>query len=87
MRTRGGTPCLGFHQTWAFCRIGLVLLLCLPFRVQCWKGVLSVDAWCATALDVEEVLSEGRPGDLHIFLADVVKSFDTVDRDIPECPR
>ena len=46
-----------------------------------------MDAWYATALDVEEVPSGGRPGDLHVFLADVVKSFDTVDRDIPECPR
>ena len=43
---------------------------------------LSVDAWYATTVDIEEVLSNTRQGDFHIFVADVVKSFDTVDRDI-----
>ena len=49
------------------------------------KGVSSVDAWYATAIDIEEVLSQIRPSDFHIFVADVVKSFDTVDRDILDC--
>ena len=49
------------------------------------KGVSSVDAWCATTVDIEEVLSNTRQGDFHIFVADVVKSFDTVDRDILDC--
>ena len=49
------------------------------------KGVSSVDAWYATALDIEEVLSQTRHSDFHIFVADVVKSFDTVDRDILDC--
>ena len=44
------------------------------------KGVSSVDAWYATSIDIEEVLSRSRPSDFHIFVADVVKSFDTVDR-------
>ena len=46
------------------------------------KGVSSVDAWYATSIDIEEVLSHARPSDFPIFVADVVKSFDTVDRDI-----
>ena len=44
------------------------------------KGVSSVDAWYATSIDIEEVLSHARHSDFHIFVADVVKSFDTVDR-------
>ena len=48
-------------------------------------GVSSVDAWYATAIDIEEVLSQTRHSDFHIFVADVVKSFDTVDRDILDC--
>ena len=49
------------------------------------KGVSSVDAWFATAIDIEEVLSQAVHSDFHIFVADVVKSFDTVDRDILGC--
>ena len=37
------------------------------------KGVSSVDAWYATTIDIEEVLSNARQGDVHIFVADVVK--------------
>ena len=45
----------------------------------------SVEAWFATALDVEDVLS-GTGGDqLHVMVADVIKSFDTVDRSILDC--
>ena len=39
------------------------------------KGVSSVDAWYATAIDIEEVLSQTRHSDFQIFVADVVKSF------------
>ena len=42
----------------------------------------SVEAWFTTALDIEEVLSGIVQGDVHVFVADVVKSFDTVDRGI-----
>ena len=49
------------------------------------KGVSSVDAWYSTAIDIEEVLSQTHTSDYHIFVADVVKSFDTVDRDILDC--
>ena len=45
-----------------------------------WKGLSSVESWFSTALDIEEVLS-GTGGDqLHVMVADVIKSFDTVDR-------
>ena len=47
------------------------------------KGVSSVDdALHSTTIDTEEVLSNTRHGDFHIFVADVVKSFDIVERDI-----
>ena len=49
------------------------------------KGVYSVDAWYTTSVDIEEVLSNTRHDDFHFFVADVVKSFDTVDRDILDC--
>ena len=35
-----------------------------------------------TALDIEEVLSGAVDSDIHLFVANVVKSFDTVDRRI-----
>ena len=42
------------------------------------NGLSSVEAWFSTALDIEEVLS-GTGGDqLHVMVADVIKSFDTV---------
>ena len=42
----------------------------------------SVEAWYTTALDIEEVLSGVVDSDVHLFVADVVKSFDTVDRGV-----
>ena len=48
-------------------------------------GLSSVEAWFSTALDIEEVLS-GTGGDqLHVMVADVIKSFDTVNRSIWDC--
>ena len=45
-------------------------------------GLSSVEAWFSTDLDIEEVLS-GTGGDqLHVMVADVIKSFDTLDRSI-----
>ena len=38
--------------------------------------------WYSTALDIEEVLSGFSDTDVHVFVADVVKSFDTVDRGV-----
>ena len=45
-------------------------------------GRSSVEAWYTTALDIEEVLSGVVDSDVHLFVADVVKSFDTVDRGV-----
>ena len=41
-----------------------------------------VEAWYTTALDIEEVLAGAAGSDVHLFVADVIKSFDTVDRGI-----
>ena len=40
----------------------------------------SVKAWYTSALDIEEVLTGASDSDVHLVVADVVKSFDTVDR-------
>ena len=45
-------------------------------------GRSSVEAWFTTALDIEEVLSGVVDSDVHLFVAHVVKSFDTVDRGV-----
>ena len=45
-------------------------------------GRSSVEAWYTTALDIEEVLTGATDSHIHLFVADVVKSFDTVDRSI-----
>ena len=37
------------------------------------------EAWYTTALDIEEVLSGAVDSHVHLFVADVFKSFDTVD--------
>ena len=42
----------------------------------------SVEAWYATALDIDELLTGATDSDVHLFVADVIKSFDTVDRTI-----
>ena len=42
----------------------------------------SVEAWYTCALDIEEVLSGATDSHVHSFVADVVKSVDTVDRGI-----
>ena len=44
------------------------------------EGVVPLKSLCSTALDLEESLSGALDSDVHIFVADVVKSFDTVDR-------
>ena len=42
----------------------------------------SVEAWYATALDTDEVLTGATDSDTHLFVGDVIKSFDTVDRSV-----
>ena len=49
------------------------------------NGLSSIEAWITTALDIEEVLCNVGGDQLHVMVADVVKSFDTVDRSIPDC--
>ena len=44
------------------------------------NGLSSVEAWFATALDIEEVLSCVGGDQLHVMVANVIMSFDTVDR-------
>ena len=39
----------------------------------------SVEAWKTSSLDIEEVLTGVADSHVHLFVADVVKSFDTVD--------
>ena len=41
-----------------------------------------MEAWYTAAVDIEEVLSGAVEGDLSICVADVVKSFDVVDRGV-----
>ena len=48
-------------------------------------GRSSVEAWYSTALDIEEVLAGVAESDVHLFVADVVMSFETVDRGILDC--
>ena len=45
-------------------------------------GRSSVEDWYTSALDIEEVLSGAADSHVHLFVADVVKSFDTVARGI-----
>ena len=42
----------------------------------------SVEAWYTSALDIEEVLTGATDSHIHFFVADVIKSFDAVDRGI-----
>ena len=58
---------------------------CLKREYSLGNGLSSVEAWFSTALDVAVVLS-GTGGDqLRVMVADVTKSFDTVDRSISDC--
>ena len=45
----------------------------------------SVEAWYTSALDIEEVLSGASDSHVNLFVADVIKSSDTVDRGILDC--
>ena len=50
------------------------------FSAGCGRG--SVEAWYTSALDIEEVLTGASDSDVHLFVADVIKSFGTVHREI-----
>ena len=45
-------------------------------------GRRSVEAWHATAHDIEEVVTVAADSHVHLFVADAIKSPDTVDRRI-----
>ena len=45
-------------------------------------GRSSVEAWYTAALDIKEVLSGVTDSDVHLFVADVIESFVSVDRGI-----
>ena len=44
-----------------------------------------MEAWYSTSNEIEEAISGIVDEDVHIFVADVVKSFDTDDRNILDC--
>ena len=75
------------YRIWASARMGQLegwFQSLVPSSVYiAGNGRCSVDAWkTTTALDIEEVLAGAVDTHVHIFVADVVKSFDTVDRGI-----
>ena len=77
------------YRLWASLRLGHLREWVegwLPTSVFSFhNGLSSVEVWFSAVLDVEEVLS-GTGGDqLHVMVADVIKSFDTVDRSILDC--
>ena len=76
------------YRIWASARMGQLedwFQSWVPDSVFCaGGGRCSVEAWCTTALDIEEVLSGVVDSDIHLFVADVIKSFDMVDRGILE---
>ena len=41
-----------------------------------------MEAWYTSSLDIEEVLAGAAGSHVHLFVADDIKSFDTVDRGI-----
>ena len=74
------------YRVWASARMGQLdgwFRSWVPESVfSAGGGRSSVEAWCTSALDIEEVLSGATDSDVHLFVADVIKSFDTVDRGV-----
>ena len=74
------------YRVWASARMGQLdgwFRSWVPQSVfSAGGGRSSVEAWYTTALDIEEVLSGATDSDFHLFVADVMKSFDTVDRGV-----
>ena len=76
------------YRIWASTRMGQLedwFRSRVPDSVFSAGGRSSLEAWYSTALDIEEVLSGIVDSDVHLFVADVVKSFDTVDRGVLDC--
>ena len=76
------------YRIWASARMGQLdrcFKSWVPDSVfSAGSGRGSVEAWYTSSLDIEEVLSGAADSDVHLFVADVIKSFDTVDRGILE---
>ena len=77
------------YRLWASLRLGHLrewVEAWLPRSVSSLgNGLSSVEAYFSTALDIEEVLSGVGGDQVHVMVADVIKSFDTVDRSILDC--
>ena len=77
------------YRLWASLRLGHLqewVQGWVPKSVFCLGfGVSSVEAWFSTALDIEEVLAQIGGDQLYVMVADVTKSFDTVDWSILDC--
>ena len=97
-KTDGGATPLGqrplgvlliVYRSWASARMGQLddwFRSWVPDSVfSAGGGRGSVEAWYTSSLDIEEVLSSASHSHVHFFVADVVKSFDTVDRGILDC--
>ena len=74
------------YRLWASARMGQLdgwFKSWVPVSVfSAGGGRGSVEAWYTSALDIEEVLSGAADSHVHLSVADVVKSSDTVDRGI-----
>ena len=72
------------YRIWASARVGQLeewFKSWVPDSVfSAGGGRGSVEAWKTSALDIEDVLTGATDSDFHLLVADVVKSFDTVDR-------
>ena len=70
-----------FYGLWTSLRLTHWVEGWLPQSVfSLGNGESSVEAWFSTALDIEEVLSRAC-----VMVADVIKSFDAVDKSILDC--
>ena len=85
----GQTPLsvlLVVYRIWASARMGQLdgwFWSWVPDSVfSAGGGRGSVEAWYTSALDIEEVLTGATDSHLHLFVADVIKCFDTVNRGI-----
>ena len=75
---------MGFPSAWTSAGGGL-WSGCLNQCLVSGNGLSSVEAWFSLALDIKEVLSEAGGDQLHVMVADVIQSFDTVDRSVLDC--
>ena len=77
------------YRLWASLRLGHLrewVEVWLPKSVySLGNGLSSVEAWFSNALDIEEILSGTGDDQLHVMVAEVIKSFVTVDRSILDC--